>query len=207
MRFQHLLVIAFALFVFGGTFLEAGQFNEKLSVGDMVPVWENLPGTDGKRHSLTDFKDKEVLVIFFSCASCSVALGYEERIDRLVKKYGGPEGKVGFVALCASRNPADRLEKLSERAEKQKFAYPFLYDESQKIAVDFGATRTQEFYVINRDRKITFMGALDVAPDDPAKVTKQFVEDALNATLKGDTPAIKEVEPTGCRIRFIRERK
>ena len=183
----------------------AGEYNQVLNIGDKAPAWEGLPGTDGKSHSLAEFKDKDAVVVVFTCVSCPTAVDYETRINQLVKLYGGPTGKVGVVAVCVNQVAADRLDKLTERANQQKLTYPILYDESQKIAKDFGAIFTPEFFVLNRERKIVYMGAMDDATD-AEKVTKKYVEDALVAALKGETPAVKETIARGCRVRYAKER-
>jgi len=186
--------------------LFAGEFNEKLSVGDVAPAWEGIPGTDGKNHSWSDFKDKQAVVLVFTCLSCPTATDYEDRINALCKQYGGPDGKVGVIAVCVNRIAQDRLDKLTERATKQQFAFPVMYDESQKIARDYGAIFTPEFYVLNQERKVVYMGAMDDQTDG-AKVKEKFVEQAIAATLKGEAPTVKETIARGCRVRYARERQ
>ena len=198
--------ILMALVVLGNlSSLLAGEFNQVLSIGDKAPAWERLPGTDGKPHSSNDLKDKEAVVLVFTCLSCPTAVDYEERFNNLAKQYGGPNGKVGFVAVCVNQIAADRLDKLTLRANEQKWAFPMLYDESQKIAKDYGAIYTPEFFVLNKERKVVYMGALDDSTD-PGKVTKKYVEEALAAALKGESPAVKETIARGCRVRYARER-
>ena len=198
--------ILMALVVLGNlSSLLAGEFNQVLSIGDKAPAWERLPGTDGKPHSSNDLKDKEAVVLVFTCLSCPTAVDYEERFNNLAKQYGGPNGKVGFVAVCVNQIAADRLDKLTLRANEQKWAFPMLYDESQKIAKDYGAIYTPEFFVLNKERKVVYMGALDDSTD-PGTVTKKYVEEALAAALKGESPAVKETIARGCRVRYARER-
>lgn len=184
----------------------AGEFNEVLSISDAAPAWTDLPGTDGKKHSLTDYKNRDVVVLVFTCASCPAAVDYEARIDDLAKRYGGEKGTVSVVAVCVNRVKGDTLEDLTERAKQREFAFDYVHDESQKIAKDYGAIFTPEFFVLNRDRKVVYMGALDDF-SDASKVTKTFVEDAIAATLKGEAPAVKETIARGCRVRYARERK
>jgi len=201
-----LSIIAFVWFGLALPSAHAGQFNEVLSIGDVAPAWENLPGTDGKSHSSKDLKDKDAIVVVFTCLSCPTAVDYEDRFNQLAKQYGGPNGKVGFVAVCVNQIPADRLDKLTLRATQQKFAFPVLYDETQKIAKDYGAIFTPEFFVLNKERKIVYMGAMD-DETNPEKVTKRYVEQALVAALKGESPAIKETIGRGCRVRYAREKQ
>ncbi|HEY4258599.1 MAG TPA: thioredoxin family protein [Schlesneria sp.] len=184
----------------------AGEFNQVLSIGDVAPVWADLPGTDGKTHSLTDYKNREVLVLIFTCTSCAASVDYEDRINDLTKKYGGKDGKVAVVAACVNRVKEDTLPELTERAKKREFAFDYVYDESQKIAKDYGAIFTPEFYVFDRDRKLVYMGALDDV-SDATKVKKRHVEAAIEATLKGEAPELKETIARGCRVRIVRERR
>jgi peroxiredoxin len=185
--------------------LPAGEFNEVLSIGDAAPSWAELPGTDGKPHSLADLKDKEVVVLVFTCVSCPTAVDYEDRLQALAKKYG-EQGKVAVVAVCVNRVAEDKLPALTQRAAEKKFAFSYLYDESQQIAKRYGAVFTPEFFVIDKQRKIAYMGAFDDSTD-PAGVKVRYVEDAIAAALKGEKPATTETIARGCRVRYARERK
>src|SRR5947209_13636158 len=79
--------------------LEAGRYNDALNIGDSAPAWKDLPGVDGKKHALADLKDKDVVVVVFTCNSCPVAEGYEHRISAFAKKHCGPGGRVELVAI------------------------------------------------------------------------------------------------------------
>ena len=49
---------------------------------------------------------------------------------------------------------------MTERAREKGFPFAYLYDESQKTARDFGATYTPEFFVLDKDRRVAYMGAM-----------------------------------------------
>lgn len=189
------------------TSLQAGEWNEKLSIGDAAPGWEDLPGTDGMKHSLKEYEGKDAVVLVFTCLSCPYAVGYEDRINNLAKQHAGPNGKIAVVAVCVNQIAADRLDKLTARAKEKEFAFPILYDESQKIAHDYGAIYTPEVYVLNKERKVVYMGAFDDSAEDSSKVRRKFVEDALASSLKGEIPLIKETVAVGCRVRYARKRE
>jgi len=205
MSFRMCFIACLALCSLGIS-VGAGEFNEVLNIGDAVPVWSDLPGTDGKSHSLADYKNKAAVVLIFTCASCPTAADYEDRINELAKRFGGPKGEVAFVAVCVNRVKGDMLAELTERAKQREFAFDYLHDESQKIAKDYGAIFTPEFYVLGRDRKLVYMGAFD-DKTDAALVQQRYVEAAIAAILKGEQPAIKETIARGCRVRYARERK
>lgn len=179
----------------------AGEFNKTLSVGDAAPAWRALPGTDGQKHSLADLKDP-VVVLVFTCNSCDIAQGYEERIIAFANKY---RGKVAVVAVNVNTAAEDRLDAMKKKAEKKKFPFPYLYDESQKIARDYGATRTPEFFVLTKDRKVAYMGAMDDRSNAEA-VKVKYLEAAVDAVLKGDKPPKAETVPVGCLIKYKRNR-
>lgn len=203
---KSLLSILWLMLFAGAPSIGAGEFNEVLSVGDLAPAWTNLPGTDGKEHSLSDLANKPVVVVVFTCASCPYAVDYEGRVNALAKAHAGSEGKVAVVPICVHNIAADDLPALTKRVEDKQFAFHYLHDKSQKIARDFGANYTPEFFVLNKDRRIVYMGALDDNTDSE-KVKTRYVEDAIAAALEGKTPEKKEVIARGCRIRYARERR
>jgi peroxiredoxin len=186
--------------------LHAGKYNTVLSVGDKAPGWTDLPGTDGRQHALADLADTPGVVVAFTCLSCPIAADYEARIEQLAQQYGGESGQVAFVAICVNRVEADRLPALTAHVKEHNLHFPFLYDESQQIARDYGAIYTPQFFVLDRDRKITYMGALDDSTDAD-KVTEHYLDEAIQATLAGRTPAVTETVPRGCTIRYERERR
>lgn len=200
------LISCFVLCAAAVATADAGEFNEVLSIGDAAPTWTNLPGTDGKSHSLADHKDRDVLVVIFTCASCPTAVDYEDRINALVKRHGGDLGKAAIVAVCVNRVPGDTLPDLTARVKERKMAFHFLHDESQKIARDFGAIFTPEFYVFDRQRKLVYMGALDDVTD-ASKARRNFVDEAIASVLNGEQPTVKETIARGCRVRYARERR
>jgi peroxiredoxin len=194
-----------ALTLLGSNVL-AGKYNETLSIGDAAPQWRDLPDViSDKEHSLADLKDKPVVVVFFTCNSCPVAEDYEDRVIDLAKRYDAKDGKVAFVAINVNRVKEDLPDKMKLRAEKKRYPFPYLYDESQKIAKDYGANFTPEFFVLDRERKIAYMGGMD-DNSNPAEVKERYLQPAIEAALRGEKPAIAEAPARGCRIRYVRER-
>lgn len=182
----------------------AGRFNDVLNLGDPAPNWKDLPGVDGKKHSLADWKDKEVLVVVFACNSCPAVADYEERLLAFARKYTmGPASKVGLVAINVNTIAEDRLPQMKERAQERGYTFPYIYDETQKIGKAFGAVYTPEFFVLDKERRIAYMGAMDDR-DNPALVKSHFLEDAVEAVLKGQKPATGETLGRGCKVRYVR---
>ncbi len=183
----------------------AGKYNAVLNIGDKAPAWTDLEGVDGKRHSLADLAGKDVVVVVFTCNSCPVATDYEDRIIAFSKKFAGKDGKVGLVAINVNQVAEDRLPKMKERAQSKQFDFPYLYDETQQIGKAFGAGFTPEFFVLDRQRHVVYMGGMDDG-SQAAAVKHNYLEPAVEAALAGTPPATAETPAIGCRVRYARQR-
>lgn len=184
----------------------AGKYNKTLSIGDVAPAWQDLPGVDGAQHSLADLADKQVVVAVFTCNSCPYAVDYEDRLIEFARRHSGPESRVALVAINVNRVEEDQLPAMKQRAQEKGFNFPYIYDESQDIARRFGALRTPEFYVLDQQRRVVYMGAMDDAAD-VGKVRLKYLDDAVAATLAGKQVPLLETPPIGCAIRYVRERR
>ena len=205
-RAKSVIIAALLAAVLLPAALWAGKFNTVLDIGDTAPAWKDLPGTDGKPHSLADLKDKDVVVVVFTCNSCPYAIDVEERLAALHKQLES-SGKGALVAICSNVFKDDTLEEITARAKEQKFAFTYLHDdEKSSLANAFGARRTPEFFVLDKERKVVYMGAIDDSPDGKS-VKHQYVSDAIAAVLAGKTPTVQETPPVGCLIRFAKERR
>src|SRR5262245_38211318 len=185
---------------------EAGTYNKTLGIGDAAPDWKGLEGTDGNRHSLADFADKDVLVICFTCNTCPYAVDYEDRLIGLAKKFASDGDRCALVAINANKVKDDLLPAMQERAKAKGFNFPYLHDETQQVARSYGATFTPEVVVLNKDRKVVYLGAMDDSSDGKT-ITKRYLEDAVAAAIAGKLPTVTETPAVGCAVRYVRERK
>ncbi|MEW4565610.1 thioredoxin family protein [Bremerella sp. JC770] len=185
--------------------ITAGEFNPVISIGDVVTPWENLAGTDGQPHSWKDLKEKKAIVIAFTCNTCPYAVDYQGRIKQLAEKWQDDD-RVALIAVNSNLIDEDSLEAMKERAKAEKFTFPYLKDEKQELGKSWGATRTPEFFVIDGQRKVVYMGAMD---DDTnaMKATVNYVSKAIEATLAGKQPEVQETVAIGCNIRYKRSRR
>jgi peroxiredoxin len=201
-RFASLLALPLFTMLSAPASAGPGKFNKVLGIGDKAPAWENLDGADGKKHALADFKDKDVVVVVFTCNSCPVAAGYEDRIIAFVESYAKPDSKVGLVAINVNTGKDDALPAMKTRAEKKKFTFPYLYDPTQEIARKYGAMFTPEFFVLDKDRKVVYTGSMDdkSPPGEPRAI---YLEPAVKAALGGKPADTGETSAAaGCKIRF-----
>lgn len=179
----------------------SGQAAElaKLKVGDPAPKWSGIIGVDDKEHGLAEYKKAEALVLVFTCNHCPVAVAYEDRLVALQKDY--KKKGVQVVAVNVNNIPDDRLDKMKVRAKDKKFNFPYVYDSSQKMGYDYGATCTPHAFLLDKGRKIAYMGAID----DNMKVDQvktHHLRAALDAVLADRTIPGNQKPSLGCNIKW-----
>ncbi len=173
-----------------------------LKVDDRAPGF-HLPGVDGKDYSLEDFKDKKVVVVMFSCNHCPTVKAYEDRFVEFQKDY--KEKGVVLIAINANddkKYPEDSFENMKIRAREKGFNFPYLRDESQRIARAYGAERTPEVYVFDEKRLLRYHGRIDDNVYEPDQVRQRYLRDAVDAVLEGRKVSVEETEPVGCTIKW-----
>lgn len=173
-----------------------------LDIGDKVIDFE-LPATDGKTYSLSDFDDAETLVIFFTCNHCPYVIGSDE-ITRATAEKFAPKG-VKFVAINSNSPntyPDDDFDHMVSRMEEHKFPWVYLYDATQEVALAYGALRTPHFYVFNKDRELVYTGRGVDSPRDASKVTVNDLDRALEETTSGKEVSVPLTNPIGCNVKW-----
>lgn len=205
MQIKAMPTLMFAIWVAGclsaAVWAKESQFNAEVSAGEKAPDFSDLPGIDGKKHGLSEYKKAKAVVVVFTCNHCPVAVAYEDRLVALQKEYS--ERGVQLVAICANAEEESNLDKLKERAESKKFNFPYLRDGDQKTGRAYGAATTPHVFLLNGDRKIAYLGAID-DNETPEKVSKHYLRDAIDSVLTGKEPATKETRQFGCGIRYKR---
>ena len=183
----------------------ASKYNEStniLSVGTSAPDF-HLPATDGKTYSLDDFKDADILVVFFTCNTCPFVLGSDEYTHKLVTRYA-PKG-VQFVAINPNnpkRSKADRFDRMVERMRKEKFPWTYLQDKQQEAARAYGPNKTPHFFVFDKDRKLVYTGRELNNPRFPKRSKHHDLADALDAVLAGKPVDVPTTKVIGCSIKW-----
>ena len=183
----------------------AGTWNPDRAIGDVVPPWTALVGTDGREHGWDELAGRDAVVVVFTCNGCPYAVDHEDRINDLATRYAAAGERVAVVAINANQIDEDSLAAMEARAREKSFQFPYLRDATQEVSKAFGATRTPECFVLDARRRIAYMGTLDDSPDGSA-VGRRFVEEAVAAVLAGEAPETTETAPVGCLIRSARRR-
>jgi len=182
----------------------AGKYNKVVSVGDKAPTFSGLPAVyngEDTSLSLSDLKE-DIVVVVFLANHCPVVQGYEDRIIDFTNDYKAKGVRV--VGLAVERQEQDKIPGIKTYTKDHKSNYVYGYDESQAVGRAYGATNTPQFFVLDKERKIRYMGRMDDSPGNEAKVTKTPLRDAVDAVLKGETPAVEETMHPGCGINYKR---
>lgn len=199
----QLLVLA-CVWSISGLSSHAGKYNSVLEIGSTAPTWESLPATDGKVYSSNDFEQASVTVIVFTCNTCPYAIDYEGRLLALSEKYA-EDARVQIIAINSNAIADDNMEAMKQKAQERGFSFTYLKDEQSELAAAFGAVRTPEWFVLDADRKVVYMGAFDDSADAD-QVTANYVETALECVLEKRAIETTETAPVGCLIRRPRRR-
>ncbi len=174
----------------------------KLNLGDRAPGFD-LPAVDGKSYSLEDFSGSGVLVVVISCVHCPYVRAWEDRLIDLQRKYH--DRGVSFVLINANdevRYPQDSFAAMQAHAREKSYPFPFLRDESQEVARGYGAERTPEVFVFDRERRLVYHGAPDDNYEEPDQVRHAYLKEAIEAVLAGEAVAIAGTPPVGCSVKW-----
>ncbi len=163
----------------------------------------SLKGTDSKLHRPEDYGKAPVLGVIFTCNHCPYAQAWEARLIDIQRT--NAERGVQFLLISsndASKVPADSFEQMQARAAAKEYPFPYLIDETQEVAKAYGATRTPEVFLFDRDRVLRYHGAPDDNYEDPRAVQHAYLRQAIDALLADDAPPVAATRPVGCTIKW-----
>lgn len=166
----------------------------------------SLKNVDGKIISLSQLTDAKGYIVMFICNTCPIVKHYESRIADLHKKYAAK----GYPVIAINSNdkiisPGDSFEEMQKLAAEKKFEFNYLYDETQEVVNKYGATNTPHVYVLSKkdgNHKVEYTGAIDNNVENPDLADKKYVEDAVNALLKGEQVTVTRTRAVGCTVKL-----
>jgi peroxiredoxin len=172
--------------------------------GSVAPPFD-LPGTDGRRHTLSSIRGTHGTVVMFICNHCPYVKAVVDKIVRDMRDLS-PHG-VGSVAIM-SNDPADypddSFDNMMALAAKLAFPFPYLFDETQEVAQAYGAACTPDFFGYDRDLRLVYRGRLDGSgrSPDPAAPRELFTA-MVDVARTGRAPALQHAS-VGCSIKWKR---
>jgi len=172
-----------------------------LHVGDTAPSF-TLKGVDGKMVTPSDYKDAKGYIVTFTCNHCPYSVMYE---DRLIELHNNMV-KQGYPVIAINPNdpavePKDSYQGMITRAEEKEFPFAYLFDDGQKVYPKYGATKTPHVFLLDKDMKVRYIGAIDDNARDASGVKVKYVEEAIKAIESGNEPNPDYTKAIGCSVK------
>lgn len=175
-----------------------------LPIGATIPMLDvAMKNVDGKELNLKSVVQPEGTLVVFTCNHCPYAKRWESRIIELGNAYAAKG--IGVVAINANdpvAYPDDSFEAMQVRAKEKGMEFPYVVDATSNVARAFGATKTPEAFLFDKNGKLVYHGAIDDNGEEPSKVENAYLKLALDAVLSGSAVAVKETKSIGCGIKF-----
>jgi thioredoxin-related protein len=178
---------------------------DELPLGAAIPKADlKLKDVSGKEVSLASAKQKNGLLVMFSCNTCPYVIKNQAR-TLAIGNYA-LQNEMGVILLNsneASRSGADSYDAMKEYAADQGYKWVYAVDEGSVLADAFGASRTPETFLFNAEGKLVYHGAIDDNPSDESSVGRQHLREAINELVKGKEIAVKTSRSVGCSIKRL----
>lgn len=173
-------------------------------IGDIATDFE-LKNIDNTLVSLKKYENAKGFIVIFTCNHCPYSVAYEDRIVALDKMYKDK----GYPVIAINPNnpkayPDDSFDNMKIRAKEKGFTFPYLFDDGQNIYPQYGATKTPHVYILEKTTKgniVRYIGAIDNNYKDPTAANEKYVENAVNALLKGEKVPVEITKAIGCSIK------
>ncbi len=177
-----------------------------LEIGKKAPTFR-LRATDGNTYNLEDFQEP-FLVVFFTCNHCPYVIASDEITRQTAVKFA-PRGVrfVGINSNSSNTYAEDDFPHMVERMKIHQFPWLYLHDESQEVALAYGALRTPHFYVFDQQRNLVYTGRGIDSPRDPSKMTVNDLDRVLEEITTGIKVSIDRTNPIGCNVKWEGQHK
>ena len=179
---------------------------EPIEIGKPVDAAISLPDITGKEHLLEAYRDKLVLIDFWSI-NCPWSIAYEERLKALHAKYA----KEGVVFLAIDSNKTEMnfdsdqpFANIHKYVEKNEIPYPVLVDRGNVIADRFAAKTTPHIYILDQKGVLRYAGSIDNDPKgNKGEEAVAYAAQALDALMAGKEVPTPSTKPVGCSIKRV----
>lgn len=176
-----------------------------LSIGSSIPNPElKMKDVSGKEVSFKDSKRENGLLVMFSCNTCPVVIKNQDRTHDICKV--ALDKNVGVILLNsneASRDDGESLSDMQAYAKQQGYKWSYAIDKNSVMADAFGAMRTPECFLFDKNLKLVYHGAIDDNPGNQSAVGRRHLEEAINEMLTGKTVTINTTRSVGCGIKRL----
>ncbi len=176
---------------------------DPLTIGSALPKADvKLKDVCGKEISLKDAKQENGLLVMFSCNTCPFVVKNQERTKEISEYAMSKDFGVAILnSNEAYRSNVDSYADMQRYAREQNYKWNYLLDTDSEIANAFGANRTPECFLFDRNLKLIYHGAIDNNPSDAGSITRKHLQIAIDETLEGKAVSTSETKSVGCGIK------
>lgn len=171
--------------------------------GDVAPDF-TLQDQTGKEVSLADYKGKIVVLEWFNEECPFVVKFYKEgHMNKLAEKY--KEKDVVWLAINSTSGKSN--DSNARIAGEWKIDRPILNDSTGQVGKAYGATNTPHMYVIDKEGKVAYTGAIDSnlsSNTSDIDGATNYVVQALDAVLAGETVTTPKTKAYGCAVKYAK---
>jgi len=171
-------------------------------LGTPAPPFD-LPGTDGRRHTLDSVRGPHGLVVMFICNHCPYVKAVIGKIVRDVHDLAR-EG-VGAIAISSndpSAYPEDSFATMQQVADRHGFGFPYVFDETQEVARAYGAVCTPDFFGFDGSLRLAYRGRLDDTGRSPREGNRRELYEAMVQTARTGAAPAEQHPAIGCSIKW-----
>jgi thioredoxin-related protein len=176
---------------------------DPLPIGSTMPMaTTKMQDVTGKMITLAEAKKTNGLLVMFSCNTCPFVVKNQER-TKAICAYAQRKN-IGVIILNsneANREEADSFDAMAAYAKAQGYQWHYAMDKGSEMANAFGANRTPECYLFDKNSKLAYHGAIDNNPNDAAAVTREHLKEAINEMTADMEVTVKESRSVGCTIK------
>lgn len=163
-----------------------------------------LPGVDGQLWTLDKAKGPNGLLIMFICNHCPYVKAIQSRLVRdcaELKTLG--VNSIAIMSNDPNEYAEDSFDNMKAVAEKWAFPFPYVLDETQQVAKDYGAVCTPDFFGYNAQLKLQYRGRLDASRKQAADddVRRDLFEAMKQVAQTGEGP-LEQIPSMGCSIKW-----
>ena len=179
------------------------MINATLPIGSTMPKADvKLKDISGKEVSVSEVKKEKGVLVMFSCNTCPYVVKNQQRTVAIAAY--AQKNNVGVIILNSNegqRNDDDSYEAMKTYAKEQNYTWHYAVDKNNELADAFGANRTPECFLFDKDLKLVYHGAIDDNPSDAGNVKRNHLQEAITELTAGKDISIKESRSVGCGIK------
>lgn len=179
------------------------QSSQKLISGSQAPDFL-LKGVDNKNYSLKDIKSRTLLVVFI-CNHCPYVKARINDLISLQSKFDNSDLQIIGINSNDSSYEGEGFDNMVKFAQEYSLNFPYLLDETQSVAKDYGAVCTPDPFLFDECKKLAFHGKINDALEPTSNATISIMENNIQKVLDGKKSSIeKDFDPSiGCSIKWI----